>query len=102
MLKKPAFGREGDTVEIFSQTGRKIEEDIHKTYRDELPVYQQFIELPETTIQTEQGPKRAHYMYGSFYINGKASAIGIRAGGKITDNSSYFLPIGYSKRSKTD
>lgn len=101
-VKKPAFGREGDTIEIFSHTGKKIEEDIQKTYLDELPVYQQFIELPVTTIQTEQGPKRVHYMYGSFYINGKASAIGIRAGGQITDNSSYFLPLGYSERSKTD
>ncbi|MGE7948772.1 glutathionylspermidine synthase family protein [Lysinibacillus sp. NPDC093688] len=94
-VKKPAFGREGDTVEIFSNTGKKIAEDIHKTYKDELPVYQQFIELPQTSIQTERGSKRAHYMYGCFYINGKASAIGIRAGGQITDNGSYFLPIGY-------
>lgn len=94
-VKKPTFGREGDTVEIFSNTGKKIAEDFHKTYKDELPVYQQFIELPQTMIQTEQGPKRAHYMYGCFYINGMASAIGIRAGGQITDNGSYFLPIGY-------
>lgn len=94
-VKKPSFGREGDTVEIFSNTGKKIAEDIHKTYKDELPVYQQFIELPQTMIQTEQGTKRTHYMYGCFYINGKASAIGIRAGGQITDNGSYFLPIGY-------
>ncbi|WP_223553077.1 MULTISPECIES: glutathionylspermidine synthase family protein [Lysinibacillus] len=94
-VKKPTFGREGDTVEIFSNTGKKIAEDFHKTYKDELSVYQQFIELPQTIIQTEQGPKRAHYMYGCFYINGQASAIGIRAGGQITDNGSYFLPIGY-------
>lgn len=65
-VKKPAFGREGDTVEIFSNTGKIIAEDIHKTYKDELPVYQQFIELPQTNIQTERGSKRAHYMYGCF------------------------------------
>ncbi|MGE7915084.1 glutathionylspermidine synthase family protein [Lysinibacillus xylanilyticus] len=94
-VKKPTFGREGDTVEIFSNTGKKIAEDFHKTYKDELSVYQQFIELPQTIIQTEHGPKQAHYMYGCFYINGQASAIGIRAGGQITDNGSYFLPIGY-------
>ena len=94
-VKKPAFGREGDTVEIISGTGEKIMEDCHKTYADELSVYQQFIELPKTIIQTEQGKKQVHYMYGCFYINGQASAIGIRAGGQITDNASYFLPIGY-------
>ena len=36
-------------------------------------------------------------MYGCFYINGQASAIGIRAGRQITDNESYFLPVGLEK-----
>ena len=56
-VKKPSFGREGDTVEIYKGTGEKIEEDIHKTYSDSLPVYQQFIELPKTIVQTEQGKR---------------------------------------------
>lgn len=96
-VKKPSFGREGDTVEIYQSTGEKIDEDVHKTYEDALPVYQQFIELPETIIQTEQGEKDVCYMYGCFYVNGRASAIGIRAGRQITDNESYFLPIGMDK-----
>jgi len=33
-------------------------------------------------------------MYGCFYINGRPSALGIRAGRQITDNESYFLPVG--------
>ncbi|WP_078411023.1 glutathionylspermidine synthase family protein [Priestia abyssalis] len=96
-VKKPSFGREGDTVEIYEATGEKKAEDIHKTYKDSLPVYQQFMELPETFIQTEQGKKDVCYMYGCFYVNGRASAIGIRAGRQITDNESYFLPIGMKK-----
>ena len=100
-VKKPSFGREGDTVEIFKGTGEKIAEDVHKTYEDSLPVYQQFIELPETIIQTEQGEKQVHYIYGCFYINGQASAIGIRAGRQITDNESYFLPVGVRKEEET-
>lgn len=94
-VKKPSFGREGDTVEIFNAIGEKLREDLQKTYQDELPVYQQFVELPTTTVQTEQGEQCVHYMYGSFLINGQSSAIGIRAGGQITNNTSYFLPIGY-------
>ncbi|WP_071393625.1 glutathionylspermidine synthase family protein [Bacillus tuaregi] len=93
-VKKPSFGREGDTVEIFSGSGEKVAEDAHKTYQDSLPVYQQFIKLPKTVIQTVNGSKNAHYMYGCFYINGQASAIGIRAGRQITDNEAYFLPVG--------
>lgn len=96
-VKKPSFGREGDTVEIYRGTGEKMEEDVHKTYQDSLPIYQQFIELPKTNIRTERGIKQVHFMYGCFYINGQASAIGIRAGRQITDNESYFLPVGYKK-----
>jgi glutathionylspermidine synthase len=93
-VKKPSFGREGDTVEIYKGNGEKVDEDNHKTYQDSLPVFQQFIKLPETTVRTEKGLKRVHYMYGCFYINGRPSAIGIRAGRQITDNESYFLPVG--------
>jgi glutathionylspermidine synthase len=93
-VKKPSFGREGDTVEIYKGNGEKVDEDSHKTYQDSLPVFQQFIKLPETTVRTEKGLKRVHYMYGCFYINGRPSAIGIRAGRQITDNESYFLPVG--------
>ncbi|SOC05308.1 glutathionylspermidine synthase [Ureibacillus xyleni] len=96
-VRKPAFGREGDTVEIFNGCGEKIETPKNQTYQNVLQVYQQFIELPTTQIQTEQGKKLAHYMFGSFYINGEASAIGIRAGAQITDNESYFLPVGLAK-----
>jgi glutathionylspermidine synthase len=96
-VKKPSFGREGDTVEIYEATGRKIDEDVHKTYEEALPVYQQFIELPETAVVTEHGEKNVRYMYGCFYVNGRASAIGIRAGRQITDNESYFLPAGMDK-----
>jgi glutathionylspermidine synthase len=96
-VKKPSFGREGDTVEIYKGTGEKVVEDMHKTYHDSLPVYQKFIELPTTTVQTEQGEKTVNYMYGCFLINGRASAMGIRAGRQITDNESYFLPMGIRK-----
>ena len=97
-VKKPAFGREGDTVEIYRGNGEKVEANKYQTYHETLPVYQQFIPLPKTEIRTEKGVKEAHYMYGSFYINGKASAIGIRAGGQITDNESYFLPVGFRNK----
>lgn len=100
-VKKPSFGREGDTVEIYQGTGELIDEDRHKTYIDSLPVYQQFIELPTTTIKTEKGLKKVHYMYGCFYINGQSSAIGIRAGRQITDNESYFLPVGILNEEET-
>lgn len=96
-VKKPAFGREGDTVEIYKGNGERFEGNVNQTYKEALPIYQQFINLPKTVVKTETGLKEVHYIYGSFYVNGRASAIGIRAGGRITDNESYFLPVGLKK-----
>jgi glutathionylspermidine synthase len=96
-VMKPAFGREGDTVKIFDGNGTLAAEDSHNSYMDYLQVYQEYVELPTTAFQTEQGLRQGSYMFGSFLIGGKAGAIGIRIGNQITDNLSYFLPIGINK-----
>ena len=93
-VRKPSFGREGDTVEIFNGLGETINAEPQKTYGDTLPVYQAFCPLPIANVQTTTGEKHLHLMYGCFLLNNKAGAIGIRAGSAITNNSSYFLPIG--------
>ncbi len=93
-VKKPSFGREGDTVEIFNSVGQKIEEDTYKTYQSSLPVFQQYVDLPSHSIKTVEGLKEGKLLIGSFLVNGKASGIGIRAGNQITDNNAYFLPVG--------
>ena len=93
-VKKPVFGREGDTVEIYNGRGEAINEEPLKTYRDHLAVYQAYSPLTEAEVQTISGKKQVHLMYGCFLLNEKAGAIGIRAGGQITNNLSYYLPIG--------
>lgn len=92
-VQKPAFGREGDTVEIYSEKGENKSQNPHHTYDEYLSVYQQYESLPVSNIQTIDGVKEARIMYGCFLVSGKASAIGIRAGGEITDNGAYFLPV---------
>lgn len=92
-VSKPAFGREGDTVEI-KQNGKALFTQKEKTYDHFVKVYQKFMELPTYFIKTEKGLKEAHLLIGSFIINEKPSGFGFRAGGKITDNLSYFLPCG--------
>lgn len=93
-VEKPSFGREGDTVTIFDSNGQKNIENTNKTFKKELQVYQKYIELPTLMLETEKGYEQLSYLFGSFFIAGKPSAIGIRAGGKITGNESYFLPVG--------
>ncbi|MFX3625609.1 MAG: glutathionylspermidine synthase family protein [Ectobacillus sp.] len=93
-VKKPTFGREGDTVEIYNNKGEKTMEDTHKSYEDYGFVYQQYVDLPiiETDINGER--KKMHQMYGSFLLNGRPSSIGCRVGGQITNNLSCYLPLG--------
>jgi glutathionylspermidine synthase len=93
-VKKPIFGREGDTVQIFSSTGKLLMEEQHKNYNDVPSIFQQYIELPTVTYNSEKGKQIGHILTGSFLVNGKASALGYRVGGEITNNLSCFLPVG--------
>lgn len=93
-VQKPAFGREGDTVQIMKDDAI-LHEDSNKSYADFLSVYQKYVPLPTTYVQTVEKIVKGHLMVGSFLINGQASAFGYRLGGPITDNLAYFLPCGY-------
>ena len=96
-VKKPVFGREGDTVEIYKGTGQLFNAAVQTSYRAYLPVYQQYIELPIVSFNSEKGGQEGHQLIGSFLLNGQPSAIGFRVGGAITDNLSYYLPMGIKK-----
>jgi glutathionylspermidine synthase len=96
-VKKPLYGREGDTVEIYDGSGTKVLEEKHKTYEEYGFVYQQFVKLPPAEVNVNGTMKSLHMMFGAFVLHGKESAIGCRVGGQITNNLSYFLPIGKEK-----
>ncbi|MGA9227915.1 MAG: glutathionylspermidine synthase family protein [Mesobacillus sp.] len=96
-VKKPIFGREGDTVQIFGPGGNLLAEEQHKTYSEVPSIFQEYVELPRTSYLSETGRKTGHQLIGSFLINGKPSAIGFRVGGEITNNLSCYLPAGLSK-----
>ena len=94
-VKKPVFGREGDTVEIFHEDGGLQYADSQKSYTAYTSVYQLYIDQPVVNFQSEKGKQDGRLLLGSFLLNGKSSAIGYRVGGMITDNLSYYLPVGY-------
>lgn len=93
-VKKPIFGREGDTVEIYSPTGKLRMEEKNKNYNKVPSIFQQYIELPAVTFNSEKGKQKGHILTGSFLVNGESSALGYRVGGEITNNLSCFLPVG--------
>ncbi|KGM44622.1 glutathionylspermidine synthase family protein [Neobacillus niacini] len=96
-VQKPSFGREGDTITIWDQHSEIDAQNSFQTYHKELPVYQSYVPLPIVSLETEKGIEELSIVFGSFLIAGKPSSIGIRAGGKITGNESYFLPVGIKK-----
>ncbi|MFT8322077.1 MAG: glutathionylspermidine synthase family protein [Bacillus sp. (in: firmicutes)] len=93
-VKKPAFGREGDTVEIYNKHGKLAYADKEKSYTNYLPVYQLYMKHPHATFSSEKGTQEGKLLIGSFLVNGKAAAVGYRIGGTITNNLSYYLPMG--------
>jgi glutathionylspermidine synthase len=99
-VKKPAFGREGDTVEIFTGTGQRVDADPQTTYKSYQAVYQEHIELPRITFNSEKGVQDGRLLIGSFLLNGKPTSVGFRVGGQITNNLSYYLPVGLKRRER--
>ncbi|WP_077213082.1 glutathionylspermidine synthase family protein [Bacillus dakarensis] len=96
-VKKPVFGREGDTVGIYNKRGKLIQADSQQSYQEYLSIYQQYVEHPIVTFQSEKGEQDGKLLVGSFLLNGKPAAIGYRVGGTITNNLSYYLPVGMRK-----
>lgn len=93
-VKKPVFGREGDTVEIYTWDGQLVQADQQKSYIEYQSVYQQYAEHPTITFMSEKGNQKGKLLIGSFLLNGQPSAVGYRVGGMITNNLSYYFPIG--------
>ncbi|MFJ9498987.1 glutathionylspermidine synthase family protein [Brevibacillus centrosporus] len=93
-VTKPVFGREGGGVTLFDAAGEIVDKDQEDSYWDQPMIYQKRVELPRITVKTEGGPYDGRLLWGSFWIGGHASAIVARVGGPITNNMSYYLPVG--------
>lgn len=93
-VKKPSFGREGDTVEIFRRGGELAHANNERNYTNYDAVYQKYVQSQKVHFKSEKGLQEGKLLIGSFLLNGKPAALGCRVGGEITDNLSYYLPVG--------
>ncbi|MEJ8545599.1 glutathionylspermidine synthase family protein [Brevibacillus borstelensis] len=93
-VTKPVFGREGGGVALFDADGTVAEKDQEEFYWDQQMMYQKRVELPVVTVSTSDGQREGRLLWGSFLIGGEPSAIIARVGGPITNNMSYYLPVG--------
>jgi glutathionylspermidine synthase len=96
-VTKPILGREGGGVTLHAPDGATEEKDGEPLYWEQPMVYQQRVELPLVQIEHRGGKNDARLLWGSFWIGGRASAIVARAGGRITGNMAYYVPVGLSE-----
>lgn len=90
---KPVFGAEGDTVSIVNSNSEPIARSLCTTYSNQRMVYQKYVELPTIQVMTEDGPRSLHALTSCFLLAGKPVGICMRAGGVITDESAWLLPV---------
>lgn len=93
-VTKPILGREGGGVTLYEADGTFLERDGETLYWEQPMIYQQRVELPVVPVRHEGGTADARLLWGSFLIGGRASAIVARAGGRITGNLAYYVPVG--------
>ncbi|MGH2511036.1 MAG: glutathionylspermidine synthase family protein, partial [Ktedonobacteraceae bacterium] len=92
---KPVYGREGASITLRDKD-EIIEQSEDNLYSTQQMIYQQYVQLPTTVIQTEEGDAEVSLVHNCFVVAGAPSAIGVRASHKlIFDDTSYFLPIYY-------
>ncbi|SFI64261.1 glutathionylspermidine synthase family protein [Thermoflavimicrobium dichotomicum] len=93
-VSKPIFGREGGAVRIFDQHGVLLAKDQAKHYWEQPMIYQEWVELEHIEVETLTGDFSGRLLWGSFLIDGEASAIIARVDKEITGDNSYYLPVG--------
>jgi glutathionylspermidine synthase len=92
-VEKPIFGREGGGVKIFDESFNLVERDEEDWYSEWSKIYQEYVEMPDYTLDTWAGEYTGKLLVGSFLIGGEPSGIFLRVGEKITGNLSMFCGI---------
>jgi glutathionylspermidine synthase len=92
-VMKPVYGAEGDTVKVITADDRVICQAPCTSYSDQIMVYQKHVELPALDMMTEYGQRTLQVVTSCFLISGKPAGICMRAGGPITDDSAWVLPV---------
>lgn len=92
---KPIFGREGNCVDIYKNNHLLFKDEEHEAthYYDQQPkIYQQYIEMPELTVETWDGPYTGKWLIGSYMIGGVSCGLYHRVGHIVTGSQSLYIP----------
>ena len=96
-MRKPVLGREGIGVSILGADGAEIArgERAVRSIADQPVVYQRYVRAPRRRVRRADGAEvDGEELTTCFVAAGRASAVGMRIGGPVTDAWSYFAPVG--------
>jgi len=90
---KPALGSEGDSIAIVDSAHPPIRSSPCNSFRGEPNVYQKYVALPSVRLMTERGAQDLRLVTSCFLISGQPAGIILRAGGEITDDEAWVVPV---------
>lgn len=92
---KPIFGREGNCVDIYKDGDLYFKDEEHEAtsyYDSQKKIYQQYVEMPDLTVETWDGEYTGKWLIGSYTLGGVPSGFYHRVGHLVTGSQSLFLP----------
>jgi glutathionylspermidine synthase len=92
-VRKPIYGREGGGVHIFDERNNIVDKDKENWYDEWPKIYQEYVEMPEFTLDTWTGKYTGKLLVGSFLIGGETGGLFLRVGERITGNLSMFCGV---------
>jgi len=96
-VRKPVLGREGIGVTILDGAGGEVArgERAPRAYGEQPAVFQRYVRAPRRRVRRADGIEiDGEELTTCFVVAGRASAVGMRIGGPVTDAWSYFAPVG--------
>lgn len=91
-VKKPIFGRNGASVEIYNEQQNLIvkNSETHLDYMD--MIYQEYMQMPTVEVILEGKKEEKKLMISSFITNGQYNGLVTVVGDDIIDDECHWLP----------
>ena len=90
---KPVFGSNGDSIRVVGRDGNVAYGSTLTTHLEERSIYQRWVPLPVMEAVTEEAVSELDVVASCFVVGGIPSAVILRAGFGVTDNSWWVVPV---------
>jgi glutathionylspermidine synthase len=94
-VRKPAFGRQGNTVAFVDRQGENTVSADHD-FEQQPMIYQRRLPIPVVAYEHPiDGPSDGYAITTCFIVGGKPTSVCMRVGSEITDAWAHFMPLAY-------